>query len=337
MRETSLPLRDLLYLDFDKAGSIWSQFEEGLTERLSVTEDSGKDRGAGTKFGLPGIAEANLGVDYQQKRSTLHSKTLHHDVLNRVEKRLTEAKLVADLSLELTEDESSPERIRAVVEKRPYLRAQGFSVLEDYRRILAIIEKFNDVGQFLTKIAQENLKKSPEYAQLTQLLTEMKKAAGAAPDRNRKAIEKAKANEIERQVQELCKPPITAPDDWLLKGIRLLIETFMPSRINFRIYPFHKCPSFQVLCNLKRECFVDADLEHLLYGYGNRPNVPLGVFGLVTSLPHKTEPTFDPMKEFEGTLAVQGQDKVAFEKAFRGVFTAIQAVESSFVIHVIPM
>jgi hypothetical protein len=86
---TEFTLRDLLYLDFDKAASIWSQFEEGLLKSIDVTEDTGKDRAAGTKFGLkfgvPGLAdaqaEANLGVDYIQKRSTLQSKILHHDVL----------------------------------------------------------------------------------------------------------------------------------------------------------------------------------------------------------------------------------------------------------------
>ena len=59
--ERDFTLRDLLYPDFDKAASIWSQFEEGLLERMSVTEDAGKNRTAGTKFGIPGIAQASLG------------------------------------------------------------------------------------------------------------------------------------------------------------------------------------------------------------------------------------------------------------------------------------
>src|SRR5688572_5575073 len=110
-------LRDLLYLDFDKAASIWSQFEEGLLDKLSITEETGKDRAAGAKFGFPGIAEANLGVDYVQKRSTLQSKTLHHDVLNRVELRLDKAGLVTDLST-LPRSESSPEIIREALGDR---------------------------------------------------------------------------------------------------------------------------------------------------------------------------------------------------------------------------
>ena len=95
----------------------------------------------------------------------------------------------------------------------------------------------------------------------------------------------------------------------------------MSSRINFRVYPFTNCPSFQVLCNLKRDCFVDSDLEHLMYGYGNRPNVPLAVFGLVTSLPPEDDPAFDPLAEFETDEALP--ERVAFEKAFRKMFGAI--------------
>ncbi len=55
-----MPIRDLLYLDFDKAASIWSQFEEGLVERTSITNDLGKDRSAGTKFARLEFESADL-------------------------------------------------------------------------------------------------------------------------------------------------------------------------------------------------------------------------------------------------------------------------------------
>jgi hypothetical protein len=71
---------------------------------------------------------------------------------------------------------------------------------------------------------------------------------------------------------------------------------------------------------------VDSDLEHLLYGYGPRPNVPLSVFGLITSLPPKNDTPFDPMKEFEG--GSQLSEKEAFERGFRGVFVGMEALES---------
>jgi hypothetical protein len=327
MTKTPFTVRDLLYLDFDKAASIWSQFEEGLLERVSVTEDTGKDRTAGAKFGIPSVAEANLGVDYQQKRSTLQSRTLHHDVLNRVERGLEEAGLITDLSTRVSGDESSPQKIRAVIGKRPYLRAEGASVLEDYRRILSISEKFNDILTLIEKAIQEGVKKSPQYVKIQELVAAANEAAEAVSDRNQKATQRAKAKEMQRQLDALSKPPLSNRiDEWLLNGMRLWINTFMPSRINFRIYPFANCPSFQVLCNLKRECFVDADLEHLLYGYGNRPNVPLAVFGLITSIPDESGPTFDPMKEFETNPELS--ERAAFEKGFRGVFAGMEGMEA---------
>jgi hypothetical protein len=291
------------------------------------SEDSGKDRKAGTKFGIPGVAEANLGVDYLQKRSTLQSRTLHHDVLNSVEHRLVTTGLVTDLSSAVQpRNESSAEKIRVAIGDRPYLRAEGSSVIEDYRRIVAISAKFNEVVAFLVKAGQETAKKSPEYAQLQQMILEARDVADQSPDRNQKAVRKARLKEIQSKIDEMIKPKLQSVDQWLIDGMRLWIETFMPSRINFRIYPFPDCPSFQVLCNLKRECFVDSDLEHLLYGYGNRPNVPLAVFGLITSLPAQGDPPFDPMSEFKdrGQLSAQA----SFESGFRGVFTGMDGLES---------
>jgi len=203
--DTDFTLRDLLYLDFDKAASIWSQFEEGLLERISVTEDTGKDRAAGTKLGFPGIAEANLGVDYLQKRSTLQSKTLHHDVLNRIEKQLAVAKLVTDLSAMEPRNQSSPEKIRAALGNRPYLRAEGWSVIEDYRRILAISSKFNEVVGFVVKAGQESAKKSPEYQQLQNLITEVRATVDQTTDRNQKATKRAQLKTIQVQLEAMTK------------------------------------------------------------------------------------------------------------------------------------
>lgn len=326
MTQDTAPLRDLLYLDFDKAASIWSQFERGLLERISVTEDTGKTRAAGTKFGVPGVAGVNLGVDYLDKRSTLESKTLHHDVLNRIEERLIQAGLVTDLSEAVNPSESSAETIRDAIGNRPYLRAEGHSVVEDYRRIVAISEKFNELVAFIARSGQEAIKQSPEYKQLEDLIAAAREAANTVQDRNQKAVQRDKAKTIQRQIEDLAKPQLTNVDQWLLDGIRLWINTFMPNRINFRIYPFPNCPSFQVMCNLKRDCFVDSDLEHLLYGYGNRPNVPLAVFGLVTSLPADSVPGFDPMKEFETDVRLP--ERVAFEKAFRAIFGGMEGIEA---------
>lgn len=324
-KQQDFTLRDLLYLDFDKAASIWSQFEEGLLESFSVTEDTGKDRAAGTKIGFPGIAEANLGVDYIQKRSTLQSKTLHHDVLTRVEKRLEESGLVTDLSL-VPPDESSAETIRAALDDRPYVRAEGWSVIEDYRRILAISSRFNEIVKYVAKSGEVAIKESPEYQEFQRLISEAKEEANRTSDRNVKSTKRANIKAFEEKVTELAKPQVTTIEQWIIDMMKVWIDTFMPTRINFRIFPFPKCPSFQLLCNLKRECFIDSDLEHLLYGYGNRPNVKLAVFGLITSIPAIGGPSFDPLSEFNERTDLSEQE--TWERAFRGVFGGMEGLEA---------
>lgn len=325
MSKKDRSIRDLVYLDFDKAASIWSQFQEGLPDRVSLTAETGKTKKAGTKFSVPTIADANMDVDYLEKRSTLESKTLHHDILNRVEKHLADSGLVTDLTKALDAEESSASQIRGALCGRPYLRVAGASVIEDYRKILKITEKFNDLAAFTARPGLEKLKQSAEYTELEALIAETRIGIGKTVNRKTKADEKARAEALERKLEEMGNPK-AAVDQWILDGLRLWIETFMSERINFRIYPFVNSPSFQVLCNLKRDCFVDSDLEHLLYGYGNVPNVPLAVFGLITSLPSETSASFDPMAEFE-TLA-EVPEPVAFEKAFREIFGAMDGLEN---------
>ena len=205
MPSKSQPIRDLLYLDFDKAASIWSQFEEGLLERV---------------------------VDYVQKRSTLQTRTLHHDLLHRVENQLSEVGLVADLDACEIPDETSAESIRQAIGPRPYLRASGHSVIEDYRRILAVAERFNEIVDSMSKAAQASLKATSAYQDLQKAIAEAREAAAKLPDRNRRAVEKQRAKELADHLDELVKPKLQGLDAWLVNGVRSWIDTFMAGRIN---------------------------------------------------------------------------------------------------------
>ena len=95
----SIPIiRDVVYFDSEKASSIWSQFQWGRLESISVTEDSELDQKIGGALGIPKVAEASLERGQGEKRSILETRVLHHDLLNRVEALLFNAGLVVDLS-----------------------------------------------------------------------------------------------------------------------------------------------------------------------------------------------------------------------------------------------
>jgi hypothetical protein len=97
----------------------------------------------------------------------------------------------------------------------------------------------------------------------------------------------------------------------------------MPERINFRVYPFESVPEFQVIANLKRDCFVDGNLENILFAYGIRPNVKLTIIGLITSIPSRNGTEFNPI--IQGGTDKGNQD---MGKAFQQLFSSMQGVEN---------
>jgi hypothetical protein len=319
-------IRDLLYLDFAKAASICSQLEGGLPAKTDVTQDLEKNRDAGVKFGIPKLAEANLSVDYVEKRSTLQSRTLHHNVLSLVETGLKELGLVTELSDALPSDEASPESVRFALGNRPYVIAQGQCVIEDYRRIVAMTGRYTELMDFIAHCQTDTVKKSLAYQQGKAAVEAARQAAKAIKDRNARAVQVSKIQEQDKALDQLAIRKTDGPASWLLEGIRMFIDTFMASRINFRVFPFESCPSFQLLCNLKTDCFVDADFEHMLYSYGNRPDVPLAIFGLITSSPQPNAKAFDPLQDLAEATGLTPHG--SFEKSFRAIFPALDELSA---------
>src|SRR4051812_47667118 len=91
-------LRDLLYFDFDKAASLWSQLAGGLREKVSLTTEGQSDKKRGLTLGIPKVFEAQFSGAAAEKQSVLESKTLHHDLLNLLEENLTDLGLAVDLN-----------------------------------------------------------------------------------------------------------------------------------------------------------------------------------------------------------------------------------------------
>ena len=267
--------------------------------------------------------ELEKGILKGSKGSILETKILHHDLLNRLDSELNKLNLVVNINKDIEKNESNPQKIREAIGTKPYVQAEGWAVIEDYRKISKIASRFNEIIEFVKRCAIQNI---PEYKDLQKQIDVAKKQANLEKNRNKKFIILQKIKTIESTLKGMLKINLdNKVDDWLLEGIQKWIEIYMANRINFRIYPIVNCPSFQILCNLKTDYFVDQDLEHLLYGYGYRPNIPLTAFGLITSIPQQSELQFDPMAEFKDNNKLT--DKAKMEKAFREMFSAMDEME----------
>jgi hypothetical protein len=162
---------------------------------------------------------------------------------------------------------------------------------------------------------------------MNNIKNEKEKAKEISNKQSRKKKEKERENK-EQQIMEQIKQKVgfQGVEEWLLNGIIYFIDTFISNKINLRIYPFNEFPHLQILSNLKREFFVDTDIENILFAYSSRPNIKLEVFGLITSMPSLDQERFDLDKEYS-FFGERITDEVSFEKGFRAIFDSMESFE----------
>ncbi len=252
---------------------------------------------------------------------------LHHDLLTRLEDWLRQEKLLLDINLlDSNTLDYSDESLRKLVTGASFITAEGWAEFQAYDRFAKIAANFNALSEFFEQSSKEALTKSPEWQAIQDQISSMRQLVNAERDPSRKGQIKQKLKELESSIQERLKAQRNVLPEWQVKGIDLFIQTFMPNRLDLRIYPFEKNPRFNIVSNLKRDCFVDADIENVLFAYGSRPNVLLTVFGLITSAPSIGNGTFDATR----ALATGADQKArAFEVGIRSITQAFEPFENA--------
>lgn len=303
--ESNPIIRDLIYFDFDKAASIYSQVEGGLIQQIQSGTEANKDDHNIRKYDFK-LFNAEFGGIGAEKSSELISKVLHHDLLVRIEEALFQQGFAVDINNEIDNNSASVEIIRSKFSNKAYIRAEGWAVIEDYVRLKRIADNFNNITEYIKKCTISS------NSELADKIREIKE--------NQK-LSKKRREELLKDIDNLTG--LGSVPEWHINGMKLFIDTFMPCRINFRVYPFESVPDFQVIANLKRDSFVDTDLENIIFAHNTQPNIKLTIFGLITSIPNKPQETiFDPLSEFD-IQTDYDSDQKSFEKAFRNMFGAM--------------
>ena len=321
----SVYIRDLIYFDFDKAASIFSQIDDGLPKETHTGSEEARDNRNIRKYDLK-LFKPEFGGVAQEKTSIMESRVLHHNLLSRLEEELKDSGLLLDINATFKDDQTL-EKIQSSLGEVPYIRVEGQAVIEDYDRVKNILDRFNTIVEFFNKSKIETIKKSDGYKELESSINMINAEVENKNNRDAKARGKAQIKHSRGVLEEFINQQAKQDklEQWMVEGLQLIIDPFLKGRIDLRIYPFGSSQQTWILCNLKRECFLDADLENIIFHYGTVPNVKLTLLGLITSQPSPDEGVFDPMEEFEN---INISDAVQFEKAFRAVFPAMRGLES---------
>jgi hypothetical protein len=328
-------LRDLLYLDVEKAASLLSQIERGLAREIEQTTEAASASTAAVSADLKLLASKLESTESERRLESVR-RVLHHDLAVKLEEHLFAAGVAVDLN-EARRQKSEAE-LRDLLGAAAYIRVEGYATIEDYERLKLVAGRFNDLQ---TAIARSAAAASVDPTVVDKLDQQMREAyldVHASPEGKQKAGALRRAVDLEAQVRNLL---LSAADlseipTWLVQTIELWIDTFMPGRLSVRLMPFDDEPDFQIIAELRRSEFTQEDLDVLRLTYGTRPDRPLTVFGLVSAAP----PIEEDLRDFlaglpsDDTAEAAGSDvsdetaRAIFERAFRGVFVGAEGLEA---------
>ena len=317
-------IKDLIYFDYDKAKSLNSQLSGGLISELTrAIEEEG---GSSSDFGFDiKLLKGKIAASDSERTIRTEKIEVYHELLNEIERKLTEHKVLKDLNQSLTKDGKSFNDFLNNVPNYTYIKASGWSSFEDYGRFKNIMSNFNEIQRLIYASVIEN---NPEIIEQKAQINDLKR--GLQKSSNHKELAKLKAIEksFDKTIQEHSEANLL--DETFVKRVKTFLDTFSPNRLNFRLAPFNDFPEFQILSNLKSQYLVNGDFENVIYTYGSRPNIKLSVFGVITSCPREKDIRVDLNDEYLRYEDSELSEEAAYDKIFRNVFSSFENFEKFF-------
>jgi hypothetical protein len=316
-----MQIRDFLYVDIDKAISIYSQLTGGVVdvrEHVSSAASSA-DNKRHYDFKVFKHDAGGTSTSADSQKAVIKP---HHALLTELESELHESGHLLDLTNAAASEKLSDPIFRAKLKRSFCIKAKGRAVIEDYERIKKIAQTFPSIIGFINRCIQSN----EELDAIKEQISEKENFLRTLKDRNLRATKQAELKELKSLLADtLISQEVGNVDQWLLDGLCTWIDTYLPGIINIRLYPFSETTSEHVFGTLKRHCVEVGDLNNLHYTYGSFPTEDLTILGVVTSVPNDGGEKFNPLAEFDRSDL---QDFESVEAAFRRLFRGFDGLEA---------
>jgi len=320
-----MQLYDYIYVDLDKAISLYSQLTGGVVEMREIKNESGSIANNKRNYDFK-VFKHDAGGSITDMKQSKEVIKPYHSFLIELEKLLEEQGHLVTVNSETKGSSFKAVSFRRHVRGSFAMKVSGRCVVEDYERIKVIGQAFPDIVALINKSSESNIKESEEYKELSAQIEELESTAKDIKDRNKRS----EANQIvKRQKKALAdlvaiSAGVESPERWILDGLKTWVDTFLPGIVNLRVYPSVDRPDEHVCGNLKREYFCDSNSSSFHFTYGSFPTGDITVVGVVASVPEKGGEKFNPLEEFSGDSLA---DTEAVENGFRGLFRGFDGLE----------
>jgi hypothetical protein len=316
-------LYDYLYVDLEKAISLYSQLTGGVVELRETQFERGESADNKRNYDFRVFRHDAGGTtdEREQDRATIKP---HHALLQELETELSNSGYLLDLDTVENGETLKDERMRNILKSTLCVKCTGRMVIEDYDRLKKIADDFPEVVKLINQAAESTLKENPEYRQLEQQAEALEKTQG---DRNQKARAKQQSKEIRKSLEEQVKKnqSVDSVPQWILDGMKTWIDAFLPSITNIRIYPFANELDEHIFGHFEGNNFTVEDPTAFHFTYGSFPTEEFTMIGVITSVPLRENEVFSPLEEFQKSDL---KDYELVESAFRGMFRGFDDLEA---------
>ncbi|PRX16934.1 hypothetical protein BX659_1595 [Orenia metallireducens] len=244
----SISIRDFIYLDIERLKSIIAQVEEGLATTSSKENRNSQQGSASVEGGIFSFLKGIGGVNFLWENKNTETKSLHDNIYNKVENALIENELLIKISEYIKEEDLEKDTFRDLLLDNSFILATGKININDFTQMRMVLEKFNDIGDFIAKCTVADLPHNQRQKQLKKVRSNLKM------------------------------------DKWMQEGFKLFFDTFYKDRIVIKLNPFENYPDFRLVGNLNKE-FLRDDISSIIYKYGTAPVSEWTIFGQIASIP----------------------------------------------------
>lgn len=316
-------LYDYLYVDLDKAISLYSQLTGGVVE-LRETQSEKRtisDNKRNYDFRVFKHCAGGTTQDKEQDKTTIKP---HHALLQELEAELLSSGYLFDLTNSDDNKTLKDAELRATLKSTLCVKCSGRIVIEDYERMKKISQDFPEIVKLINRSHANTLKDNPEYQAVELKIKDLESIVG---DRNKKVKAKQQAKELRDGLEKIVKSS-TAVDmvsQWILDGVKTWVDAFLPNITNIRVYPFCEQNDEHIFGHLEAKNFIIADPTAFHFTYGSFPTEEFTMLGIITSVPANEEELFQPLEEFKKDDL---EDYESIESAFRGIFRGFDGLEA---------
>ncbi|HEO64253.1 MAG TPA: hypothetical protein ENI73_00130 [Spirochaetes bacterium] len=316
-------LYDYIYVDLEKAISLYSQLTGGVVELREIQSEKGSTADNKRNYDFK-VFKHDAGGTTQEKEHDKSTLKPHHALLQELEQELYSSGYLLDLS-DIDEGMTLKDgEVRDILKSALCVKCTGRIVIEDYERMKKIGHDFPEIVKLINRSHADTIKETPEYQTIEQQIKELENAHG---DRNKKAKAKQQAKALKNQIEELVtsSSAVDMVPQWILDGMKTWIDAFLPNITNIRVYPFEEQIDEHLFGHLDPSNFTVSDSTAFHFTYGSFPTEEFTMLGIITSVPPDEEESFNPLQEFEKEDL---EDFESVENAFRGMFRGFDGLEA---------